>query len=214
MNEITVPTRVAQVRCPFCMLGIETSESAFSRNEIQCSQCRKTFMVRDALPCKTASDIAPVSSEHDELGGNSGLIIALALVSLIGLSACFIGHDWSGIKYLFFYGLTFFVLLISSLFIRSGFVDLYIISVVHFLVFEAIGAARLHYGLTHDMHRFAFLIIMMLLGGACFFLRSKTIDGGSYGLFGGCGIDFGSGGGCGSGCGGGGCGGGCGGCGG
>ena len=174
-------------------------------------------MVRDALPCKSASDRAfashkvPVFDTREEPKKKTGLTVLLWLFAIIGFSGCFVGHGWNGIQFLLFYGTTFFVLIASAYIIRHGVDDRYIVSVIHFLVFEAIGFARLHYGLTHGMHRFSYLIIMMILGGACFFLRAKSDDGKSYGFFGGCGIYMGSNGGCDGGCGGG-CGG-CGGCG-
>lgn len=75
--------------------------------------------------------------------------------------------------------------------------------------FEALGIARIMDGSAHGMHNWAFLILMMIIGGLIFFLRAEHFQNdGSNGSCSGGSSSCSSGGGCGGG------GGGCGGCGG
>lgn len=79
-------------------------------------------------------------------------------------------------------------------------------------LFEGVGVARYLIGEAAGLHRWTYLIIMMIFGGMLLLTRADSVGGGSSGdgggtsIGGGCGSS-GGGGGCGSSCGGGGCGG-------
>ena len=124
-------------------------------------------------------------------------LLAIALGTWLGLGL-------RGPAFLGYYFAVFLVAIITAAVVRHTWRDETKVSLVAFLVFEAIGITRLITGLQQGMSRFGFLFAMMIIGGLLLFARAK--EGGGYGVGGVCG------GGCGSGCGGG-CGG-CGGCGG
>lgn len=222
--------RRTEVRCPHCSAVMDTEESVYSRKSLVCAFCQRAFKVRDAEsngpkilqdPGGGSHSNEPAASDGmesfgpDDPGVTWTLIIALTLISGVGISGCFVGHEWDGIAFLFFYAFAFFVLMLSATTIRHAISDRYVVSIVCFLLFEGIGLSRIGYGLANGMHNFTFLIIMMVVGGLFFFMRSKSEMGGHYGFCGGCGFHFGYGSGAGggmgcsgcSGCGGGGCGG-------
>jgi uncharacterized membrane protein YgcG len=72
------------------------------------------------------------------------------------------------------------------------------------LAYEGLGLLRIVVGSMHDLHRWTFLILMMILGGLIFFIRVEfTRSGGDGGTWWGSSCSGGSGGGSGGGGGGG-----------
>lgn len=118
------------------------------------------------------------------------------------------GPDFLLLYFIVFVFLRVFVALARA---QEGFAEL-AAPVIGCLVYEIFGAVRMVVGSAHGLHKWDFLILMMVIGGPLFFVRFDNIGGGASGTGGGgwfgCGSSCGGGGGCGGGgCGGGGCGG-------
>lgn len=117
-------------------------------------------------------------------------------------------HTMRGPDFLLLFGGWFIVTFGGVLVFRWCVRDTPITTILGVICFESLGVARIIDGSAHGMHKWLFLILMMILGGLIFFLRADHFqntgnsDGGSW-----WGSSCGS-----SGCGGGGSG--CGGCGG
>ena len=117
-------------------------------------------------------------------------------------------HKATASEFLSGYAVWFLFLFVGSRTIQKGKADDHPIpTLVGLFLFESVGLLRIVNGSSHGMHKWDFLILMMILGGVMFFARFEK-TGGSSGSSSSC-----SSGGCSSGGGGGG-GGGCGGCGG
>ena len=114
-------------------------------------------------------------------------------------------HTMAGPDFLGLYLVWFLFTWLSMLTVRHKLLDSPITTVTGLGLFEGLGVARYVVGNQYGMHKWDYLIGMMLVGALFFLVRSEHMNNGSTG----------SGGSCGGGCGGGGCGGGgCGGCGG
>jgi len=132
------------------------------------------------------------------------------------LALSYLTQDLKGQAFLAFYLVLFFVTLFGGGIARAKLKQVPGVGVLALVLFEAVGVIRIITGLEKGMHKFGFLLAIMIVGGFVFVFKflSRSAgsgrDGGSDFFFiGGCG-GCGGGGGCG-GCGGGG---GCGGCGG
>ena len=127
-------------------------------------------------------------------------------------------HTLRGPDFLLLFWVWFLVTFCSVLLWRWRVADSPLVSLIGLLGFEALGVARMIDGSAHGLHKWGFLILMMVAGGIAFFIRAKHFKTGggdgncSGGSWWSSGCSSGSSG-CGS-SGGGGCGGGGGGCGG
>jgi hypothetical protein len=107
----------------------------------------------------------------------------------------------------------FFLTRLTVMFLRHFGHDTTATTLIGLVCYELLAVARIIAGTAHGLHRWGFLIAMMVVGGLIFFLRAEHLkkgDGSSWITSCGTGSSCSGGGGCG----GGGCGGGCGGCGG
>ena len=111
-----------------------------------------------------------------------------------------------GPEFLVVFSVWFLLTWVLVLVLRQHGFDTPLLNVGGFALFEALGIARYVLSEPAGMEDWGFMVLMMLFGGLCFFLRARHFkqggkDSGSSGCF--------SAGGCGSGgsCGGGGCGG-------
>ena len=124
-------------------------------------------------------------------------------------------HTLRGPDFLLLFWVWFLVTFGGTLLLRWRGRDTPLTTILGLLCFEALGVARMIDGSAHGLHKWEFLILMMVIGGICFFIRANNFQfGGGNGSCSG-GSWWSSGSSCsggGGGCGGGG--GGCGGCGG
>jgi uncharacterized protein YbaR (Trm112 family) len=209
------------IRCPVCLTSVEVSKDAKETTRLRCTKCARIFEVCSGLPSMVMDQStrdAPIESRSDLLPGWAKITLAVMIGGTI-LTARY-GDGLKGPEYLWLFGMLFVALITLTTVLRHTSGDMWLFSVLGFLLYEGTGAYRIITGIAQGMHKFLFLALMMLFGGLCFFLRAK-MDGDGYGFGGHCGLTNtgcghiggcgGGGGGCG---GGGGGGGGCGGCGG
>lgn len=204
------------IRCPICLTKAAVDKDVPVTHEIKCPGCQRFYKLRNALPAKTASSVLPARTRLPprngaEDRGPKTWVIVLGMVFLT-VSSFEDYHGIDGPSFLSFYSWVFLGIWLGVVLLRWMWIDSKAITLTGFLLFEGIGGARLVEWLHQGTKRFGLLIIMMLIGGGLFFLRSEHLKS-SGRRNSGCGSG-GCGSGSGGGCDGGGCGGGCGGCGG
>lgn len=206
------------IRCPICLTKHRVPPELRSAERVRCAACRHCF----DLVCGIEAQISPGDSVNrlpalqraPLLEDLSRWFAVLMAVLVIWICAYAVMVDMKGPEFLKFFGILFVILILAATLVRHVWADQWKVSILACLTFEGVGLIRLVSGSLAGMHKFDFLLVMMILGGLIFFVRAKA-DGSGYGIGGGCAIGGCGAGGCGGGgCGGGGCGGGCGGCGG
>jgi hypothetical protein len=225
-----------QIRCPVCLKRIDLSAAGARKERLLCPHCRQAFDKKNALPVdedfskslgnapqatdtsgKAADpEAAPQATPSPPMSGIGGFRFMVGLTAVLGLALVlsFFAQDLNGPDFLVFYAVLFFVTLFGGGTLRAKF-RTYVpgVGVLAWLLFEAVGGIRIIVGLQKGMHKFSFLIAIMIVGGIVFLMKfsarfsgsGRGGDGGGFFFLGGCG-GCGGGGGCG-GCGGGGCGG-------
>lgn len=213
-------------RCPVCLARHQNFPGLMEVEQVKCTICGQSskwgawldgYVQAQTLSTDRSGSIPTAGTPS----GGKGTWITWLVVFLLGIIwfASFLYMvDLDGPAFLDFYLNVFLATFIGSTALRLLLDDKWRCSLVGFAAFEGVGVIRLLTGLNAGMHRFGFMIAMMVGCGFIFFMRAKE-NGRGYGIggscaVGGCGGEGGcsSGGGCGGG--GGGCGGGCGGCGG
>lgn len=230
--------RLRQIRCPVCLQRIETPADSGGDERLVCPHCGRAFEKKNALPVDKAFaksvgrapkativsdesadiDSAPPATPAPQWSGKGGFRFMVGLTGVMGvvMALSYFTQDLNGPDFLVFYPVLFFVTLFGGGIARAKLKQVPGIGLLAWVLFEAVGVIRIITAMEKGMHKFGFLIAMMIVGGIVFLFKFNRRFAGSgrdgdsgFFILGGCG-GCGGGGGCG-GCGGGG---GCGGCGG
>jgi uncharacterized membrane protein YgcG len=86
-------------------------------------------------------------------------------------------HTMRGPEFLVFYGIWFFIVFVAVWIARKCDRDTPLITVAGLCAFELPGIVRIIIGSQHGMHRWWFLVILMILGFIAFLLRAEHFDG-------------------------------------
>lgn len=211
------------LRCPVCLALHAVPEDLSPEQRVRCQACSRPFVIKNGIPGKKLEDVTWEDEKPKELEREiprlttENYLFAMSLTLLWVGAATWYSYPMSGPEFLLFYVIIFLFTWLGSLALRSALAQYgQLVTVVGLLVFESVGAARIATGLFRDMHKFGFLVLMMIMGGFFFFIRFLPSSGpaaaGTCNLLTTCSGSSGCGGGCGSSCGGGCGGGGCGGC--
>src|SRR5580692_5947155 len=82
-------------------------------------------------------------------------------------------HTMDGPDFLFVYAGWFVVSFVAVLVFRWSGRDSAATTLIGFLCYESLGVVRIIVGSAYGMHRWGFLIAMMIVGGLVFFLRAE-----------------------------------------
>lgn len=226
--------RLRQIRCPVCLQRIETPPDSGGDERLVCPHCGRAFEKKNALPVdkefsksvgrapkainasdeSADTDSAPLAKPASPRSSQGSFRFMVGLTGVMGvvLVLTLLTQDLNGPDFLVFYLVLFFVTLFGGGIVRAKLKQVPGVGVLALVLFEAVGVIRIITGLEKGMHKFGFLIGLMIVGGFVFVFKflsrssGSGRDGGSDFFFiGGC-SGCGGGSGCG-GCGGGGCGG-------
>ena len=187
------------IRCPHCLEEIKVPKKTPLFQEIPCAACCRVFEFRNALPAlgrKRATEeldasVSPLPSR--ETNTHTTLIpfiITLSIALVLTIWLCSYSNGLDGISFLVLYFFLLLALLLASFLLRLVLGTTLIIQFITIGLFEFIGAYRLYWGYTHDMHNFGVLYISMFFGGLLL-LATQAItqrygSGNSSGCSGGC----------------------------
>ncbi len=84
----------------------------------------------------------------------------------------------NGPEFLMLYAMWFFLVFIMTNTLRHKGFDSALTTVGCLVLFEGLGIARIIVGSQHDLHRWGFLVLMMLVGGVLLLVRITSMGGG------------------------------------
>lgn len=117
-------------------------------------------------------------------------ILLILAVAACSVSAYFMGNQYSGLTYMWFYFAVLLVFLTALLIFRKMVTDSFFVRMVFLIGFESIGVARFFRGMSHGIYnRYYYLKIPMFLGGVLLFFIFTNYhgrEGGRSGCGGGC----------------------------
>ncbi len=209
------------IRCPFCLFEMSKPGAGASNQAFECVGCNRAFELKDALTGTTGEyKPAPAEASEDNSDKSSApLWWTTIILSAAGSGAAY--HTCGEIKgpnFLLLYAGLGFVVFVLQLLVRHMWDNRFSVSVMALVIYWSVGFTRYLVGYhLHEMRKWDYLFILMVVGAIAQFLRASMFEGVGTGS----GSDCSSGGfwssgcssGCGSSCGGGCGGGGCGGCG-
>lgn len=201
------------VRCPVCLYLMAVPLAADDNTELQCVSCKRPFRLRNALASNAMTrhgDVAakksplPVrdtrTSEKLAVEVERAEYLPASIAGFAVLGALFVGVTYyvsartDGPEFLAYYFAVFAATLLGAVVVRSVWHDVFAVSMVGMLLFEIVGLERIVLGMQQGMQKFEYLVIGMILGGICYFIRfgkqsSAAASAGSCGIFiyGGCG---------------------------
>ena len=191
------------IRCPVCLASQTLGSKAQSLEQLYCGNCQRSFKYKDALPlaapdpisaiessgaveqvsepakADTSTTVATDKTPKKQSGARALFVWFVVLIAVVAIFNYVRPYmtDLRGPEFLGFYLKYFFGVFIVVLFARGLFLNNYHVTLAGLILFEGVGAIRLYDGMAAGMHKFAFLYIMMVIGGLILITRLNSSSG-------------------------------------
>jgi len=210
------------IRCPVCLSSQPVNKGVSPDKLLYCGNCQRKFAVKNGLPLTETGTVSYSKSASPTLSSSRVNITQLQATTsrnvtvtwIFGLMLMFMVVSSSrtfimpmqGLEFIVFYLFLFFGVWFALVAMRIFWEDSIQVTLIALITFEAVGVVRYMDASAVGMHKFGFMIAMMVVGAILLFTRYDNYSGEDWSSGSGCSSSCS---GCGSGCGGG-----CGGCGG